>query len=151
MRDRYLTEYVNELSSWIPSQNGSEFCQFSDLSEDMRSQLRQEDKYTTTIHGFRYTVKDYEGKWLVFRREVTIHNPGKKLTQYPTNIHEIKVIPLREANEYLLSKNLEYQIFGSDPVKVINNEVYVVMAKYNQQCVNIKKKDIRAGCWTGML
>jgi hypothetical protein len=40
---------------------------------------------------------------------------------------------LNEANEYLLSKNQEYRIFGNDPVKIINNEVCVVMAKYAQQ------------------
>ena len=42
-------------------------------------------------------------------------------------------MPLNEANDYLLNKNQEYQIFGTDPVKIINNEVYVVMAKYAQQ------------------
>ena len=41
-------------------------------------------------------------------------------------------MPLSEANAYLSVGNQEYQIFGNDPVKIINNEVYVVMAKYAQ-------------------
>jgi hypothetical protein len=122
---------------WIQSQNGSEFCQFDDISDEVRSQLRREDKYTIAIYGIRYTVKDYDGKWLVFRRNLGMNNV--KTTNQPkhymihvNNVHEIKIMPLVEANEYLLSKNQEYQIFGSDPVKIINNDVCVVMAKYTQ-------------------
>ena len=127
----------DQLPQWIQSQNDSEFCPFNDLSEDIRSQLRQEDKYTTTIDGFRYTVKDYDGKWLVFRRNVTMNNvrttQAKHYMVHVNNIHEIKIMPLSEANEYLSTTNQEYQIFGSDPVKIINNEPCVVMAKYAQQ------------------
>ena len=127
MRDLDLTEY-ERLPQWIPSQNGSEFCQFSDLSEEMRSQIRQEDKFTLTIDGLRYTVKDYNGKWLVFRRSFnTATKTGNKNSS--RNILEIKIMPLDEANSHLQSEKCEYQIFGSDPVKIINNESYVLMVK----------------------
>jgi hypothetical protein len=127
MRDLDLTEY-ERLPQWIPSQNGSEFCQFSDLSEEMRSQIRQEDKFTLTIDGLRYTVKDYNGKWLVFRRSFnTATKTGNKNST--SNILEIKIMPLVEANSHLQNEKDEYQIFGSDPVKIINNEVYVLMVK----------------------
>lgn len=124
-----------QLTKWIQSQNGSEFCHFDGLSEDVRSQLRQEDKYTTTIDGFRYTVKDYEGKWLVFRRNIKVAKTR------PSSIHnnetpavvEIKIMSLNEANDCLRRERSEYQIFGSDPMKIINNEVCVIMAKYAQQ------------------
>ena len=43
---------------------------------------------------------------------------------------------LNEANDYLRSRNQEYQVFRSDPVKIINNEAYVVMAKYSPQSRN---------------
>jgi hypothetical protein len=117
--------------------NGSEYCHFSNLSENVKSLLRQQDKYTTTIDGFRYTVKDYDGKWLVFRRNLAMNNvktinQPRRYMIHVNNVHEIKIMPLVEANEYLLSKNQEYQIFGSDPVKIINNDVCVVMAKYTQ-------------------
>ncbi len=125
-----------QLPQWIQSQNGSEFCPFSDLSEDIRSQLRQEDKYTTTIYGFRYTVKNYEDKWLVFRRNISMNTvkttPAQRHMVHVNNIHEIKIMPLSKANAYLSTGNQEYQIFGSDPVKIINNEPCVVMAKYPQ-------------------
>lgn len=115
-----------------PSQNDSEFCQFSDLSEEMRAQIRQEDKFTLTIDGLRYTVKDYDGKWLVFRRSFnTATKTGKKNS--PSNILEIKIMPLDEANSHLQSEKDEYQIFSSDPVKIINNEVYVLMVKRSRE------------------
>jgi hypothetical protein len=131
-----MTQY--ELPTWIPSQNGSDFCPFDDLSDEIRSQLRQEDKYTIAINGFRYTVKDYDGKWLVFRRSLAMNNDKttnqpRRYMNHVNNVHEIKIMTLSEANDYLSSKDQEYQIFGSDPVKIINNEVCVVMAKYAQQ------------------
>ena len=52
-----MTTYDVQLSPWKSSQNGGEFCQFNDLPDEIRSQLQQEDKYTNTIDGFRYTVK----------------------------------------------------------------------------------------------
>lgn len=128
-----MTESDFQSSSWKSSQNGSEFCQFNDLLDEIRSQLQQEDKYSTTIDGFRYTVKDYDGKWLVFRRNVAKTPQAKHYMIHANNIDEIKIMPLNEANEYLLNKNQEFQIFGSDPVKIINDETYVVMAKYAQQ------------------
>jgi hypothetical protein len=139
MGDLDLSEY-DQLPQWIQSQNGSEFCQFSDLPDEIRSQLRQEDKYTNTINGFRYTVKDYEGRWLVFRRNIVTDTARtiqpKHYMIHVNNIHEIKIMSLNEANDYLLNKNQEYQIFSSDPVKIINNEAYVVMAKYAPQSRN---------------
>jgi hypothetical protein len=110
------------------------------LPDETRSQLQQVDKYTSTIDGFRYTVKDYEGKWLVFRRNVARTTQAKHYMIHVNNIHEIKIMSLNEANEYLLNKNHEYQIFGSDPVKIINNEAYVVMTKYAQQSTMSSEK-----------
>jgi hypothetical protein len=127
------TEHDVQLSSWKSSQNSSEYCRLSDLPDDIRSQLQQEDKYTNTIDGFRYTVKDYEGKWLVFRRTVARIAQANHYMVHANNIHEIKLMSLDEANDYLQNKNQEYRILGDNPVKIINNEAYVVMAKYAQQ------------------
>lgn len=125
-REQKLSKY-DQLPQWVQSQNGSDFCHYNDLSEETRLQLRHEDKFTSTIGGFRYTVKDYNGKWLVFRRNFsTVKTSNKSNTD---NIHEIKIMPLDEANGYLKSESCEYQIFGSDPVKIINNDVYVLMVK----------------------
>ena len=73
---------LNTYDDWIQSQNGSEFCHFDDVPQAVRSQLRQEDKYTTTIHGFRYTVKEYDGKWLVFRRNISMNTVKTTQTQH---------------------------------------------------------------------
>jgi hypothetical protein len=126
-REQKLSKY-DQLPQWVQSQNGSEFCQYNDLPEETRSQLRQEDKFTSTAGGFRYTVKDYNGKWLVFRRNVT--TSAKTSSSCSTgNIFEIKLMALVDANECLQGDKCEYQIFGSDPVKIINNDVFVLMVK----------------------
>jgi hypothetical protein len=122
-----LSKY-DQLPQWVQSQNNSEFCQYNDLPEETRSRLRQEDKFTSTTDGFRYTVKDYNGKWLVFRRNVNAATKTSNKNN-TSNILEIKIMPLDETNGYLKSESCEYQIFGNDPVKVINNEVYVLMVK----------------------
>lgn len=123
-----MIEY-NQLALWIQSQNASEFCQYSDLPQEIRSKLRQEDKFTLTIDGLRYTVKDYDGKWLVFRRNISTTAAKTGNNGNASNILEIKLMPLDEANGYLQSERHEYQIFGSDPVKIINNDVFVLMVK----------------------
>jgi hypothetical protein len=126
-REKKLSKY-DQLPQWVQSQNDSEFCQYNDVPEEIRSQLRQEDKFTLAIGGLRYTVKDYNRKWLVFRRNINIATKTSNKSN-TDNIHEIKIMPLSEANNCLQSECREYQIFGSDPVKIINNDVYVLMVK----------------------
>jgi hypothetical protein len=128
-----LTDIEDELAPWKQSQNGSEYCHFIEIHESIRSQLQQEDKFTTTIAGFRYTVKDYDGKWLVFRRDLR-DTPRKLKRSYknytsPGNIAEIKVFTLDEANNHLSNNQNSFELFGSDPVKTVNNEIRVVMAR----------------------
>jgi len=48
------------------------------------------------------------------------------------NILEIKVMPADKANSYLQRERCEYQIFSNDPVKIMNNDVYVPMVKRSQ-------------------
>jgi hypothetical protein len=120
-------------NQWKTSMNSSQYCRWDELREPDKSQLKQEDKFTKKIDGYRYTVKDYDGKWLVFRRnleDVKAFN-GYKNSTNSSSISEIKVVPLNEANGYLRSENHEYHIFGNDPVKVIKDEIFVVMSKRN--------------------
>jgi hypothetical protein len=123
-----LIEY-NQLPQWIQSQNASEYCQYNNVPEEIRSKLRQEDKFTLMIDGLRYTVKDYDGKWLVFRRNISTTAAKPNHKSNASNILEIKTMPLDEANAHLQNERHEYQIFGSDPVKTINNDVFVLMVK----------------------
>lgn len=121
-----------------------------DLQEDIRSQLPRENKFTATIAGYRYTVKNYDGRWLVFRRNLDKNVDKVKSScsykNYPSRISEIKIMPLNEVNGYLRSnnstENCKYQIFGSDPIKVINNEAYVVMVKRND-LIHTSKGELR--------
>ena len=48
---------------------------------------------------------------------------------YGTKINEIKIIRLNDANEYLQNGRDEYQIFDSIPIRIINNEAYIVLLR----------------------
>ena len=137
-----LTYY--DQSPWKASQNASEFCQLNNLQESIRSQLRQEDKFTTTIAGFRYTVKDYDGKWLVFRRDLKDIAGNVKKSRDDTssgNIAEIKVFTLDEANMELYNSQNSFELFGSDPVKVVHDEIKVVMARRTGSTSSLSGED----------
>lgn len=117
---------------WKPSKNGSQYCRLDELDEHTRSQLKLEDKFTTKIDGYRYTVKNYEVGWLVFRRDLgDIAGNIKKSRGYSSsgNIAEIKVFTLDEANRQLCNNQNSFELFGGDPVKIVNNEIKVVMAR----------------------
>jgi len=45
------------------------------------------------------------------------------------HVVEILVIPLAEANKLLSIKGTEYELVGSDPVKVVNDEFFVVIGR----------------------
>jgi hypothetical protein len=126
---RNLTNFEDQLSSWRQSKNGSEYCHYIDLQESIRSQLQQEDKFTKTIAGFRYTVKNYDGKWLVFRRDLAANMKKSYDQTSSVNVIEIKVFTLDEANMQLRNNQNSFELFGSDPVKVVHDEIKVVMAR----------------------
>jgi hypothetical protein len=126
---RNLTDFEDQLSSWRQSKNGSEYCHYIDLQESIRSQLQQEDKFTKTIAGSRYTVKNYDGKWLVFRRDLAANMEKSYDQTSSVNVIEIKVFTLDEANMQLCNNQNSFELFGSDPVKVVHDEIKVVMAR----------------------
>jgi hypothetical protein len=126
---RNLTDFEDQLSSWRQSKNGSEYCYYIDLQESIRSQLRQEDKFTATIAGSRYTVKYYDGKWFVFRRDLAATMKKSYDHTGSRNVTEIKVFTLDEANKHLSNSQNSFELFGSNPVKIVDNEIKVVMAR----------------------
>jgi hypothetical protein len=48
---------------------------------------------------------------------------------YATKINENKIIRLNDANEYLQNGRDEYQIFDSIPIRIINNEAYIILLR----------------------
>jgi hypothetical protein len=134
-----LTDY--DQSPWIASQNASEFCQMNDVQESIRLQLRQEDRFTTTIDSYRYTVKDYNGKWLVFRRDIGSNIKKSRGYSSSGNVAEIKVFTLDEANKQLCNNQNSFELFGGDPVKIVNNEIKVVMARRTGSTSSLNGED----------
>ena len=52
---------------WRQSQKGSIYCRWGNLPEDIKSQLKQEDRYGITLGEDHYTVKQNEdGGFIVF-------------------------------------------------------------------------------------
>jgi hypothetical protein len=134
-KDKSFAENI-EVDSilWKRSNNNSQYCRLDELGEPVRSRLKQEDKFTTKINDYRYTVKNYEAGWLVFRRDLKdIAGNIKKCHDINNisvgNINEIKIFTLDEANKHLNNNQNSFELFGFDPVKIVNDEIKVVMVK----------------------
>jgi hypothetical protein len=53
---------------WRQSARGSVYCMWGSLPEDIKSQLKQEDRFGITIGEFHYNVKqNQDGGFVVFR------------------------------------------------------------------------------------
>ena len=53
---------------WRLSQKGSIYCRWESLPDDIKSQLKQEDRYQITLGEEHYTVKrNQDGGFIVFR------------------------------------------------------------------------------------
>ena len=89
MGDLDLTNYEDQLSKWFPYLNGSEFQKWDNLPDEIRSLLKKEYKFTATIQGFQYIVKNYNGKWLVFRRKLnsTLNTLKRKKESHIHNLN----------------------------------------------------------------
>ena len=55
---------------WRQSQKGSVYCLWENLpDDDVKSQLKQEDRFQKTIGEYRYSIKKNEdGSCIVFRK-----------------------------------------------------------------------------------
>jgi hypothetical protein len=101
------------------------------LPEDLRLQLKQQDKFGITIGDFHYSVKEnQDGGFVVFRNTKTEYDFNKQQIFNRNNSRtiEIKVLQLEHANK-LLDTAEGYEMVGADPIKVVNGEFFVVMGK----------------------
>jgi hypothetical protein len=101
------------------------------LPEDLKAQLKQQDKFGITIDDFHYNVKEnQDGGFVVFRNTKAEYDSNKQQFFNKNNLQtvEIKVVQIEHANK-LLDTAEGYEIIGTDPIKVVNGEFFVVIGK----------------------
>jgi hypothetical protein len=102
------------------------------LPEDIKSLLKQEDKFGITSGDFHYSVKqNQDGGFIVFRNTKAEYEARSKQQSFRKVAYrtvEIQALPIEEANK-LLAVAQNYELVGTDPIKVLNGELFVVIGK----------------------
>jgi hypothetical protein len=116
-------------SPWMMAQSGSEWAPWEDVPNDIRSQLKKQNRFTKTIDDSSYCVRQYEGgSWVVFKNPVGSYRYASTRTSVDGLYREFQVVHLVEANKLLASSN-EFEPVGTDPVKVIDHQFFLVLGK----------------------
>lgn len=117
---------------WKQSARGSVYCMWGSLPDDIKSQLRQEDKFGITSGDFHYSVKqNQDGGFIVFRNTKEEYESRSKQQLFRKIAYrtvEIQALPIAEANK-LLAAAQDYELVGVDPVKILNGELLVVIGR----------------------
>jgi hypothetical protein len=119
---------------WRQSQKGSIYCRWESLPQDIKSQLKQEDRYQIILGKDHYTVKKNEdGSFIVFKSTKAEHEARRQQQQqyfgkrpiYRTV--EVRILPIEQVNQLLSLK--EFELVGTDPIKVLNGQFFAVVGK----------------------
>ena len=119
---------------WRLSQKGSIYCRWGSLPDDIKSQLKQEDKYQITLGEDHYTVKRNEdGGFIVFRNRKTEYEARRQQQQqyygkrpiYRTV--QVQILPIEQANQFLAIK--DFELVGTDPIKIVDRQFFAVVGK----------------------
>lgn len=121
---------------WIVSQKGAVYCMWQNLPDNIREHLKQEHDFEMMLGEFSYRVKrNGDGSCIVFRNIPRDNNnknasrrwqPSVKEPAYRTV--EIQILPVEEANKLLASSN-QFDVIGTDPVKVVNEQFFAIVGK----------------------
>jgi len=104
------------------------YCKWENLPNDISSQLKMENRFTKTIGNFSYYVRENpDGSYIVFRNLPGNYRDASARRQVDRVYREIQVLPLEEANKLLASGS--YEPVGTDPVKIIDHQFFVVLGK----------------------
>lgn len=102
------------------------------LPEDIKSQLKQEDKFGIIIGEFHYNVKqNQDGGFIVFKNtkaEYETRNKQQSLRKIAYRTVEVQALPIQEANKFLATAQ-DYDLVGTDPVKILNGELLIIIGK----------------------
>jgi hypothetical protein len=114
---------------WRRAQSGAIWCKSPNVPNDISSQLKMENRFTKTIGNFSYVVRQNEdGSYIVFRNPPRDYRDAS--TRRPVyRVSEIQILPLEEANKLLASGSNQFELVGTDPIKVINQQFFVALGK----------------------
>jgi len=113
---------------WRLSQKGAVWCKSQDLPNDISSQLKIENGFTKTVGGFSYRViRNEDGSHIVFRNTPRNYRDASSRRPVDRVYRELQALPLEEANKLLASGS--YEPVGTDPIKIIDHQFFVVLGK----------------------
>jgi hypothetical protein len=117
---------------WRRSQKGSIYCRWGNLPEDIKSQLKQEDRYGITIGEDHYTVKQNEdGSFIVFKNTKAEYEARRQQYFGKRSIYrtvQVQVLPIEQTN-HLLAMTKDFELVGTDPIKIVNGQFFAVVGK----------------------
>jgi hypothetical protein len=116
---------------WRKSAKGSVYCMWENLPNDIMSQLQQEDRFGTDIGVFHYNVKRNDnGGFIVFRNTAEKYQENRR--QFFRNsvyrVVEVQALPIEQANQ-LLATEKGVELIGTDPVKILNGQMYLIIGR----------------------
>src|SRR5215469_7293446 len=113
---------------WRKAQSGAVWCKYPDLPDDISSQLKMEHGFEKPIGGFSYhVIRNDDGSHIVFRNPPRNYRDASTRRPVDRVYREILALPLEEANKLLASGS--YEPVGTDPVKIIDHQFFVVLGK----------------------
>jgi hypothetical protein len=134
------TAITSVQAPWRRSQKGSIYCRWGNLPEDIKSQLKQEDRYGITLGEDHYTVKQNEdGSFIVFKNTKAEHEARRQQQQqqyfgkrpiYRTI--QVQILPIEQANQ-LLAMTKDFELIGTDPIKIVNGQFFAVVGKKQKE------------------
>ncbi len=134
------TTITSVQAPWRQSQKGSIYCRWGNLPEDIKSQLKQEDGYGITLGEDHYTVKRNEdGSFIVFKNTKAEHEARRQQQQqqyfgkrpiYRTI--QVQILPIEQANQ-LLAMTKDFELVGTDPIKIVNGQFFAVVGKKQRE------------------
>jgi hypothetical protein len=131
---------ISVQAPWRRSQKGFIYCRWENLPEDIKSQLKQEDRYQIILGEYHYTVKQNEdGGFIVFKNTKAEHEARRqqqhqqyfgKRPIYRTV--QVQILPIEQANQ-LLVLTKDFELVGTDPIKIINGQFFAVVGKKQRE------------------
>jgi hypothetical protein len=123
---------ISVQAPWRLSQKGSIYCRWGSLPDDIKSQLKQEEGYQITLGEDHYTVKRFEdGGFIVFKNTKADHEARRQQQSYGKRpiyrTVQVQILPIEQANQVLAIK--EFELVGTDPIKVLNGRFFAVVGK----------------------
>jgi hypothetical protein len=117
---------------WRQSQKGSIYCRWGNLPEDIKSQLKQEDRYGITLGEDHYTViQNEDGSFIVFKNTKAEYEARRQQYFGKRSIYrtvQVQILPIEQANQ-LLAMTKDFELVGTNPIKIVNGQFFAAVGK----------------------